>query len=69
MVVLITYFKMYQHSLVVLFISMLFQFSFAKYFLISIFNFVEVFPVFLFVLSDFSLMSNYDHCYSMAYAF
>ena len=38
---------MFQHSTAVLFFSMLFQYSFAKYFLIFIFIFVEASRVFL----------------------
>ena len=53
MILSISYFRIFQHSIVVLFISMLFQSSFAKYFLalLSIVTFVEVSPIRFFIFT------------------
>ena len=59
MIFSISYFRMFQHLIAVLFLSMLFQSSFAKYFPISLYLPLWKFLLyFSFVLSGFALMSK-----------
>ena len=67
MILSVLYFRMFQHSIALLFLSMLFQSSFAKYFRISLYLPLWKFLLycFLFLLFDFTLMSKYIWLWSL----